>query len=107
VPISNSAPTLATPSPKVSQSTGATLFSKVDPRYPEMAKAMHAEGAVQLEATIGTDGSVKSVKALSGHSLLRDAASSAVKQWRYKPATLNGQPVETTVQVTIKFTAPR
>jgi len=72
-----------------------------------MAKTMHAEGAVVVEATIGTDGSVKSAKAVSGHALLRDAASSAVKQWRYKPATLNGQPIETSVQVTIKFTAPR
>ncbi|MDP9267629.1 MAG: energy transducer TonB [Acidobacteriota bacterium] len=68
---------------------------------------MRAEGAVQLEATIGTDGAVKSVRALSGHALLREAASSAVKQWRYKPATLNGQPVEATVLVTVKFSAPR
>jgi protein TonB len=101
VPITTSAPTLA--AAKVSQSTQAQLISSVQPKYPEMARTMHAGGDVVMSAVIGKDGVVKSVKVISGHALLRDAASNAVKQWRYKPATLDGQPVEATTQVTVKF----
>jgi TonB family protein len=107
VPIATSAPTLASPPPKVSQSTAAQVVSQVSPKYPEMAKTMHAGGDVVVEAVVGKDGSVKTAKATSGNVLLRDAATSAVKQWKYKPATLDGQPVETTVQITVKFGAPR
>ncbi|MBI2677373.1 MAG: TonB family protein [Candidatus Koribacter versatilis] len=106
VPISTTAPTLAS-QPKVSQSTSATLLSQVAPKYPEMAKTMHAEGVVQMEATVGNDGAVKSVRVVNGHALLREAAASAVRQWKYKPATLNGAPIESTVQVNVKFQAPR
>jgi protein TonB len=105
--MTTSAPALAAPTAKVSQSTGAQLLSQVAPRYPEMARTMHAEGNVQVEAVVGKDGAVKSVKVLSGHTLLRDAAASAVKQWKYKPATLNGEPVESTLTVTLHFQAPR
>ncbi|HSE47798.1 MAG TPA: TonB family protein [Terriglobales bacterium] len=101
VPISTAAPTLA--APKVSQSTPAQVVTQVMPKYPDMARTMKASGSVQLEASIGKDGSVKGVKVLSGHTLLRDAAAQAVRQWKYKPATLNGEPVESTVQVTVKF----
>ena len=101
VPISTAAPTLA--APKVSQSTPAQVLTQVMPKYPDMARTMKASGSVQLEASVGKDGSVKGVKVLSGHTLLRDAAAQAVRQWKYKPATLNGEPVESTVQVTVKF----
>jgi protein TonB len=67
---------------------------------------MRAEGAVQMEAIIGADGSVKTVKVVSGHPLLRDAAVAAVKQWKYKPAMLNGAPSEATVQIAVRFKAP-
>jgi protein TonB len=103
VPMTTSTASVASPPPKVSQSTAAQLISQVPPKYPDMARTMHATGAVVVEATIGTDGVVKGVKVVSGHPLLRDAAANSVRQWRYKPATLNGQPVETTVQVTVKF----
>jgi protein TonB len=103
VPMTTSTASVASPPPKVSQSTAAQLISQVPPKYPDMARTMHATGTVIVEATIGTDGVVKGVKVLSGHPLLRDAAANSVRQWRYKPATLNGQPVETTVQVTLKF----
>lgn len=103
VPITTSAPTLA--ATKQSQSTQAQLISSVQPKYPEMARTMHASGDVVMSAIIGKDGTVKSVTVISGHPLLRDAASNAVRQWRYKPATLDGQPVEATTQVTLKFAA--
>ena len=101
VPITTSAPTLA--ATKQSQSTQAQLISSVQPKYPEMARTMHAGGDVVMTAVIGKDGVVKSVKTISGHPLLRGAAENAVRQWRYKPATLNGEPVEATTQVTLKF----
>jgi TonB family protein len=105
VPITTAAPTLA--APKISQSTVAELVSRVNPAYPASARALRVEGTVLVEAAIGKDGVVKSVRVISGHTLLRDAAAQAVRQWRYKPATLNGQPIESTSQVTLKFSPPR
>ncbi len=100
------APSLA-PSPKrVHVSQGVTeglLIRKVMPEYPAIAKQEHVEGAVQLEAVIGKDGSVKNVKALGGNPLLVRAATDAVKQWKYKPYVLNGQPVEVDTNITVNF----
>jgi protein TonB len=83
----------------------AQLVSRVDPTYPPVARQFHAEGNVVVNATVGADGRVKEAKAVSGNPMLREAAASAVRQWRYKPAILNGQPVESSVQVTLKFSA--
>ena len=66
---------------------------------------MHAAGQVVLEAVIGADGRVKSVKVVSGHPLLVQAAKQAVIQWRYKPTLLDGQPVENTTQISLNFVA--
>lgn len=104
VPIVSSAPVLA---PKVSQSVPAQLISQVAPRYPDMARTMRAGGNVVVEAIVTKTGTIGSVKVISGHTLLRDAATSAVKQWRYKPAQLNGEPVESTVRITVKFPEAR
>jgi TonB family protein len=90
---------------RTSQATQAQLVSSVPPEYPSVARQFHAEGNVVVSATVGTDGHVKNAKAVSGNPMLRDAAVSAVRQWKYKPATLNGQPVESAVQVTLKFSA--
>jgi len=105
VPITTAAPALA--APRVSQSTPAELVSRVNPLYPPAARALRVEGTVQVEASIAKNGSVTNVRVISGHTLLRDAAAQAVRQWKYKPATLNGQPVESTSQVTLKFSPPR
>ena len=90
---------------RTSQVAPAQLLSRVDPQYPSVARQFHAEGNVVVNATVGADGKVKTATAVSGNPLLRDSAVTAVRQWRYKPAMLNGQAVESTVQVTLKFSA--
>jgi protein TonB len=75
------------------------------PEYPHVAKVAHVEGTVVLEAVIGKDGAVKDLRAVSGPPMLANAAIAAVKQWRYKPYYLNGQPteVDTTIKVNFKL----
>jgi protein TonB len=68
---------------------------------------MHVEGAVQLMATIGKRGNITTVKVLSGEPILAQAAQDAVKQWKYRPYFLNGEPVEIQTQVTVNFKLPR
>ena len=75
----------------------------VDPAYPEDARAMGREGEVTMEITIGTDGSVKDAKVLNPMAPFADPALAAVRQWRYAPTLLNGQPVEVLMAVTVKF----
>ena len=62
------------------------LRVKISPEYPTIARRMNLKGAVQLEALVGRDGTVKEVKVLGGHPLLADALARAVKQWKYEPA---------------------
>ena len=58
--------------------------SRVAPQYPELAKKMQVSGAVKLEVTVSPNGTVKSVRVIGGHPLLVDAASDAVKRWKYE-----------------------
>ena len=60
--------------------------SRVAPQYPELAKKMRVTGSVRLEVTVAPNGTVKLVRPLGGHPLLVDAATTAVKKWRYKPS---------------------
>jgi periplasmic protein TonB len=79
----------------------ASLVRKVTPDYPPIAKTAHVQGTVVLRAIIAKDGSVEQLQFVSGPPLLMASAMTAVKEWKYKPTMLNGQPVEvdTTVQV--------
>lgn len=79
------------------------LVSSKPPNYPRMAAVTRLQGVVVLKAIIAKDGTVENVKALGGHHLLRGAAASAVRNWRYRPYLLNGQPVEVATLVTIDF----
>jgi protein TonB len=81
----------------------ASLINRVDPVYPILAKATHTSGEVKLRATIATDGSIKDLQVVSGHALLVQAAISAVRQWRYRPTRLNGEPVEVETFITVNF----
>jgi protein TonB len=83
------------------------LIKKVQPVYPATAMHMHVEGSVQLMATIGKNGNITSVKTISGEPQLAKAALDAVKQWKYKPYYLNGDPVEIQTQITVNFKLPR
>ena len=82
------------------------LIKKVQPIYPKNALFMRVEGAVDLMATISKNGDITRVKVLNGDSQLTRAATDAVKQWRYKPYLLNGEPVEIQTQITINFKLP-
>jgi protein TonB len=79
----------------------ASLVKQVTPAYPNIAKTAHVSGTVTLHAIISKDGSIERLEYVSGPSLLMASAMTAVKEWKYKPTMLNGQPVEvdTTVQV--------
>ena len=83
------------------------LLKKVQPVYPAQALQMRVEGTVVLQATIGKDGNIRNVKTVSGSPILVRAASDAVRQWKYRPYTLNGQPVEIDTQISITFKAPK
>jgi protein TonB len=82
----------------------AQVISRTNPDYPLAARQARVQGSVVVAATVGTDGRIKSAKAVSGPPLLQNAAAAAVKQWTYKPAVLNGSPVESDTQVELKFT---
>jgi len=83
------------------------LIKKVPPSYPPSALRMRIEGDVELVATIAKTGEITHVKVLSGDSQLTKAATDAVKQWKYKPYLLNGEPVEIQTQVTVRFKLPQ
>jgi protein TonB len=82
------------------------LVKKAQPTYPPSALRMRIEGAVQLMATISKNGNISAVKILSGDPQLARTAVDAVKQWKYKPYLLNGEPVEIQTQVTVNFKLP-
>ena len=80
------------------------LINRVEPDYPGVAVAAKVSGTVILEATVNEAGVVTDVKVLRSIILLDQAAIKAVKQWRYQPLTLNGQPVPFILVVTVTFT---
>jgi periplasmic protein TonB len=82
----------------------ANLVYDVPPQYPPEAGRARLEGPVVLMAVIGQDGSVKDVRVESGLPILARAAIDAVKQWRYKPYVIDGEPVEVDSRITINFT---
>jgi periplasmic protein TonB len=105
--IVRSTPVAKPAAPKVRVSSGVAqgqLIYQVPPVYPVPARQANIQGTVVLQAVIGKDGTVKNVKALHGHSMLRQAAVNAVKQWRYKPFLLNGEPTEAEIQINVNFT---
>jgi protein TonB len=79
------------------------LTSRVEPAYPEDAQHQRIEGVVKLRAIIARDGSVQDIDQMSGPPLLVAAAANAVRQWHYKPTSLDGQPVEATESITVTF----
>jgi periplasmic protein TonB len=82
------------------------LTYRVQPAYPPEAQKQQIEGVVKIHQVIGTDGRVRTASLLSGPPLLVTAALEAARYWRYLPALLNGQPVETEQDVEIEFRLP-
>ncbi len=79
------------------------LISRVDPIYPEEARRARIQGSVVLTVTVNEEGYVYEIRIESGHPLLQQAAIDAVKQWRYSPTLLNGEPVPVMATVTVVF----
>jgi TonB family protein len=91
----------------VSQGVGqASVLKKVDPIYPPLARQARIQGSVILQVVINKSGDVENIQLYSGHPMLAPAAIDAVKQWKYKPYLLNGEPVEVETTVTVSFTLP-
>jgi protein TonB len=82
----------------------AMLIAQPHPLYPPLAKQARIQGIVELNAVIGKDGTVQNLSVVKGHPLLVQAALDAVKQWRYKPTLLNGEPVEVQTTIDVNFT---
>jgi protein TonB len=80
------------------------LVRKVPPAYPPLARQARIQGTVILQAQISKDGNIENLQLISGHPMLAPAAIEAVKQWKYKPYLLNGEPVEVETQVQVNFT---
>jgi protein TonB len=99
-------PKVATPT-RVRVSQGVTqglLIRKVAPNYPPLARQARIQGTVVLQAQISKTGDIQNLQLISGHPMLAPAAIEAVKQWKYRPYILNGEPVEVDTQVTVNFT---
>jgi TonB family protein len=82
----------------------AKVIYRVKPVYPREAKAAGREGRVELQVLIARDGSVQDVEVISGDPPFTDAAGEAVRQWRYSPTLLNGEPIAVETQVDVNFT---
>lgn len=100
------APKIATPQ-RIRVSSGVVsglLVRKVAPVYPPLARQARIQGTVLLQAEISKEGSIINLQLISGHPMLAPAAIEAVKQWKYRPYLLNGEPVEVETQVQVNFT---
>lgn len=84
----------------------ANLLQKTDPQYPPLARQARIQGVVVLEAQINKEGTVENLNVVTGHPLLIQAATDAVKQWVYKPVMLNGAPVDVVTSITVNFVLP-
>jgi protein TonB len=94
----------ATPLRRGGDVQAANLIHQVNPVYPTIARQTRVQGVVVMEAVISKDGSVDRLRVISGHPFLSQAAIDAVKQWKYRPTMLNGEPVDVITTITVTFT---
>jgi protein TonB len=81
----------------------ANLLTSVTPVYPPQARVARVKDFVILQASIDKEGKVADLNVIRGHPLLNEAAIEAVKQWRYRPQILNGQPIDVITTITVNF----
>lgn len=93
--------------PKIIRKSGGVLQGtatrRVEPNYPPLAKAARVSGSVVVEVTLDEEGNVISARVISGHPLLKDAAVSAAKGWKFNPTLLQGTPVKVIGTITFNF----
>jgi protein TonB len=106
--IDNAAPPPSKPIPPQRIRVGGNVeagarVNSVTPEYPAIAKVAHISGTVVLHALIAKDGTIEQLEYVSGPPMLVKAAMDAVRQWRYKPYLLNGDPVEVETTINVDF----
>ena len=100
------APKAVAPVQRVRVSQGIVkglLIRQIEPTYPTVAREARIHGEVVLTAIIDKDGNIENLQLVSGHPMLAPSAIDAVKQWRYRPYLLDGQPVEVETTITVTF----
>lgn len=85
----------------------AMLVHRVEPEYPVLAKQLGRSGRVELRAVIAIDGTIQSLEVVSGDPLFYQSALAAVREWRYRPTVLNGEPVEVDTFITVIYNIAR
>lgn len=93
----------AVPIPIGGEVKAAALISSVPPIYPSLARMQRISGDVKIDALIDEHGRVTAMKVVSGPAMLYQAAQDALHQWKYRPATLNGETVSMHLLVTVQF----
>jgi TonB family protein len=81
----------------------AKILSRIQPEYPDIARREHLQGTVRLHAVIAKDGTIRMLRVLTGYCSLAEAAIRAVRQWRYTPTLLEGNPVEVDTTIDVIF----
>ena len=76
---------------------------RVQPVYPPLARQARIQGTVQMRAIISKTGTIENLQAISGHPMLIPSALNAVRQWRYRPYMLNGDPIAIETEITVNF----
>jgi len=99
-----SAPSNASERVEMSADTVEIVSRPVNPGYPLLARQMKVQGSVILQALIGRDGLIQSLRVISGPPILANAAQEAVKQWHFKPHYQGADAVETEAKITVNFT---
>jgi TonB family protein len=99
-PVNNAAPSAL----KQSELVPLQIIHKEAPIYPQFARARRVSGPVVVRVTVGDDGKVKNVRFVSGALIFRDAAFDAAKKSLYRPAKLNGKPIEQEMDIKMEFT---
>jgi len=93
----------AAPVPIGGEVKPAQLLSSTQPTYPQLARTQRISGDVKIDALIDEHGRVTGMKVISGPAMLHQSAMDALRQWKYRPASLNGEPVSMHLLVTIQF----
>ena len=83
------------------------LIHRVEPQYPANASARHIQGLVTLSVQVGGDGAVRNITVVEGDPTLAEAAVHAVRQWRYRPYSVDSRPVDMQTTITLNFRLPR
>ncbi len=100
------APQVAAPRKPLRVSSGISeglLVQRIEPLYPAIAQRAHIQGTVRLQAIISKQGTIENLQLIEGHPMLVQAAIDAVKQWKYRPYVLNGEPLEVETFVIVNF----